>query len=298
MDAIPEKFIHKMRLGGNGRFQKFLSAYDLAKAPITTKYHTKAAEYYRKKLQSMAEGTEFNLIPPSYEEGRKTISISSEGIKERIAASQVDANAMAPKQQKKKGFFDSVINAAKDFGSKTKKAVSKAGAAIVSSSKKAGSFVAKKTKTAAKTVWEGGKKIKNNKKVKSIMTTTKKGFSKAGSAISGAFNSLFGRKVEEQKTPANPTGIEVNEENQEDLWIELWVFLLVYRIASHIELPSPPSSLRQIISLDDFHSVLLQIRLVGVLLYCLLALLALLALLTLLALLAHLTLLNLSLIHI
>lgn len=50
--------------------KEYLKEYNLDQMSIYTKYKTKAAEYYRKKLDS-GNNSNFSDSKPSYEEGRK-----------------------------------------------------------------------------------------------------------------------------------------------------------------------------------------------------------------------------------
>uniref|UniRef100_A0A7S1MLT8 Arf-GAP domain-containing protein n=1 Tax=Alexandrium catenella TaxID=2925 RepID=A0A7S1MLT8_ALECA len=63
MDSWKPIHLRMMELGGNRRFAEFLREQGVPEdLPIRQKYHTRAAEWYRKNLRAMAEGTE--LPPP------------------------------------------------------------------------------------------------------------------------------------------------------------------------------------------------------------------------------------------
>ena len=89
-------------------------------------------------------------------------------------------------------FFDNIIDAAKEFGGKTKDAFeeakvgekfSMAGNAIVEGSKTAGSFIYEKTMLATDVVVEKGKELSENPTIKDISEKAKEGFNKATSTI-------------------------------------------------------------------------------------------------------------------
>ena len=65
-----------LKAGGNSRFKAFLDRYG-TNSEYYTKYQTKAAEYYRRKLLSKVEGIFFNLPEPSLEEGKEFASGST-----------------------------------------------------------------------------------------------------------------------------------------------------------------------------------------------------------------------------
>jgi len=50
LDAWNERQMRCMSVGGNQKFREFLAIYDLDNETIDFKYDTKAAEYYRKKV--------------------------------------------------------------------------------------------------------------------------------------------------------------------------------------------------------------------------------------------------------
>ena len=66
-----------MRVGGNQSFFDFLKKYHLHEEQAEIKYHTKAAQFYRKQLLSLAglssaasEESKGEEEAPSYDEGR------------------------------------------------------------------------------------------------------------------------------------------------------------------------------------------------------------------------------------
>jgi len=62
-----------MSIGGNKNLAQFFTKYDLNEEPASTKYRSHAAEYYRQKLRSMADGNQFLNEIPVYEKGRELI---------------------------------------------------------------------------------------------------------------------------------------------------------------------------------------------------------------------------------
>ncbi len=52
MDAWTTKQLLSMQRGGNSKFRNFMANYYLDAEPLSTKYKTRAAEYYRKRVMS------------------------------------------------------------------------------------------------------------------------------------------------------------------------------------------------------------------------------------------------------
>ena len=68
LDTWTQDQIKRFKIGGNERFRIFLEEYHLENSSISTKYKTKAAEYYRKLLD--AEINQQSIEDkPTYEEG-------------------------------------------------------------------------------------------------------------------------------------------------------------------------------------------------------------------------------------
>lgn len=72
-----------MEQGGNDKLHAFLDKYDLNTADLQTKYQSKAAQYYRKRLAAIASQQQElideldKLGEPSYSEGRLPIDPQS-----------------------------------------------------------------------------------------------------------------------------------------------------------------------------------------------------------------------------
>ena len=145
MDTISDNQRKLLSLGGNKRFAEFMEEYDLNSEPAKVKYKTKAAKFYRGMLKAMVEGTTYNEPIPSEKEGRQVIKsyMSSEPRTtgenfEQFGNTKSNIESIE-KKKGSEGFFDKVINAAKDFGHMTK--------------------------SAAGTVWEKGKSLTVNQHV-------------------------------------------------------------------------------------------------------------------------------------
>lgn len=66
MDSWKPIHLRMMELGGNRRFGEFLREHGVPEdLPLRQKYHTRAAEWYRKNLRAMAEGTELPAPLPA-----------------------------------------------------------------------------------------------------------------------------------------------------------------------------------------------------------------------------------------
>lgn len=66
MDAWNPDQLKRMQLGGNGKFNAFLSKYGVAKnTEIKRKYNTPAAEFYREKIRAELEGRAYTPPAPS-----------------------------------------------------------------------------------------------------------------------------------------------------------------------------------------------------------------------------------------
>ena len=68
-----------MEKGGNDELHAYFERYNLNEESVSAKYMTKAAQFYRKKLASLAAGDEQGLEllssqgEPNYSEGRLSI---------------------------------------------------------------------------------------------------------------------------------------------------------------------------------------------------------------------------------
>ena len=51
MDAISDKQLKILDIGGNKKFKEFMEIYNLNSEPSKVKYRTKAAEYYRQQVK-------------------------------------------------------------------------------------------------------------------------------------------------------------------------------------------------------------------------------------------------------
>ncbi|KAL0309833.1 UNVERIFIED_CONTAM: putative ADP-ribosylation factor GTPase-activating protein AGD6 [Sesamum radiatum] len=72
MDSWSDIQLKKMELGGNERFNSFVSQYGIPKeTDIVTKYNTKAASIYRDRIQALAEGRPWS-DPPVVKETLKS----------------------------------------------------------------------------------------------------------------------------------------------------------------------------------------------------------------------------------
>ena len=76
MDTWSMAQMRQMALGGNKKLRQFFDNYDLNTEELKTKYKSKAARNYRLELKSENENIPLASLPPSYDEGRETISIS------------------------------------------------------------------------------------------------------------------------------------------------------------------------------------------------------------------------------
>lgn len=116
MDSISDRQQKILALGGNKRFFNFMQPYNLNSQPSNIKYRSKAAEYYRARLKAEAEGDEYNINPPEEKEGKELVE-EELGSKRTVINTQQYGNGV-----KKKGLFDKMLDAAKDFGEITKNA--------------------------------------------------------------------------------------------------------------------------------------------------------------------------------
>ena len=74
LDQWSEKHIKMIENGGNSRFRAYLEKYDLLKvSDLKVRYSTRAAEYYRQKLEALATGVELEEQEPSIAEGRRLL---------------------------------------------------------------------------------------------------------------------------------------------------------------------------------------------------------------------------------
>ncbi|KAK4478575.1 hypothetical protein RD792_014061 [Penstemon davidsonii] len=79
MDSWSEIQLKKMELGGNEKFNNFISQYGIPKeTEIVAKYNTNAASVYRDRIQALAEGKPWS-DPPVVKESTKSKSSNSSG---------------------------------------------------------------------------------------------------------------------------------------------------------------------------------------------------------------------------
>lgn len=78
MDPWLEPQLKQMALGGNKALKAFYAKYDLIEEEVQMKYNSVAAEYYRVKLRSLAEGIQFSEDEPSFQDGRNVVVLNEE----------------------------------------------------------------------------------------------------------------------------------------------------------------------------------------------------------------------------
>ncbi|KAL8039409.1 hypothetical protein ABFX02_10G035400 [Erythranthe guttata] len=78
MDSWSEIQLKKMELGGNEKFNNFISQYGIPKeTDIVSKYNTKAASVYRDRIQSLAEGKPWRDPPVEKETLRSSNNVGN-----------------------------------------------------------------------------------------------------------------------------------------------------------------------------------------------------------------------------
>ena len=174
MDEWNSKQLQYLEMGGNKQLSEFLQAYNLEKEQIPNKYKSCAAEYYRAKLNAIVEGTNFDRLPPSCEEGKKEMSEI-----ELAKSQEMTAVTIAPEQEEKKEdskgvkgtisyFLKAGVNAvvtsvktttARIKGDSIGEKIKSAGVAIADKTKGAGLYAYDKAKNVASSLWGKGQKI-------------------------------------------------------------------------------------------------------------------------------------------
>jgi ADP-ribosylation factor GTPase-activating protein 2/3 len=75
LDSWTEKQLSLMTLGGNKKFKEFLKNYDLNEEVPGIRICTRAADFYRRKLNAKCNGNMFDEVPPTYDHGREKAPI-------------------------------------------------------------------------------------------------------------------------------------------------------------------------------------------------------------------------------
>lgn len=138
-------------------------------------------------MKAKSEGESFDEPAPTTEAGKETapvyiqappLSLPVESGAEEVKKTPLDYISSG---------FTTVVEAVKKTGTKAKEKIDESGIGtkISNAASTAGHFIADKTKSAAAAVKTQGNKIAENETMKNITTTTKKGLTKAGAAISG-----------------------------------------------------------------------------------------------------------------
>lgn len=66
--------IEALQKGGNRSFNDFMTAYNLHDAPVTSKYFSKAADYYRTMLRGYIDGMPLDELPPTKTDGTRLLN--------------------------------------------------------------------------------------------------------------------------------------------------------------------------------------------------------------------------------
>lgn len=82
MDKLSSKQMSLLRNGGNKKLYEFFKKYDLIYEPIQKRYHTRAAQFYRERLEQFNEGLREELqlddCPYSFDVGRLSMYVKSQ----------------------------------------------------------------------------------------------------------------------------------------------------------------------------------------------------------------------------
>ena len=65
LDCWAERHLSLMCAGGNRQFSEFMNHYNLMRAPFTTRYRSKAAQYYRLRLKALVQDSQPPSNPPA-----------------------------------------------------------------------------------------------------------------------------------------------------------------------------------------------------------------------------------------
>jgi len=174
MDSWNSQQLQFLEMGGNKKFISFIETYDLNKeinsqeTKFIEKYKTKAAEYYRQKLNAIVENKKFDLLPPSKEEGQQILYVINEikfdPIKKSDTQKQMDPpiqNSESKIEEQKKGasyYFSVGVSFIKDKANKASEKIKESG--IGDKIKNAGNIVADKAKSAGNYVYDKAKSAK------------------------------------------------------------------------------------------------------------------------------------------
>ena len=215
IDSWTDKQILYLSKGGNEKFKKFLSEYQIdSKSQIDLKYKSKAADYYRKSLKNEIEKTtdkdykEIELIKPNLEVGKEIIDIKKG--QEEVNNSNVIG---AYNEQKKEegffgvmgSFFNSVKKTAGDVAGKITKEIDdlkigdklkETGESIVGFAKAGGNFIKDKSQQAI-----------NSNFVQGITKTAESGIN----SVIEKTKTLLQNDKDNQKQNLNPNLLKNNE---------------------------------------------------------------------------------------
>ena len=210
IDSWTDKQILYLSKGGNEKFKKFLSEYQIdSKSQIDLKYKSKAADYYRKSLKNEIEKTtEIELIKPNLEVGKEIIDIKKG--QEEVNNSNVIG---AYNEQKKEegffgvmgSFFNSVKKTAGDVAGKITKEIDdlkigdklkETGESIVGFAKAGGNFIKDKSQQAI-----------NSNFVQGITKTAESGIN----SVIEKTKTLLKNDKDNQKQNLNPNLLKNNE---------------------------------------------------------------------------------------
>ena len=220
IDSWTDKQILYLSKGGNEKFKKFLSEYQIdSKTQTDLKYKSKAADYYRKFLKNEIEKTsdkdykEIELIKPSLEEGKDIIDIKKG--QEEVNNTNVIGAYNEPKKEESffgvmGSFFNNVKKTAGEVAGKITKEIDdlkigdklkETGESIVGIAKAGGTFIKDKSQQAI-----------NSNFVQGITKTAESGIN----TVIEKTKILLKNDKNNQKQNLNPSLIKNNENQGEN----------------------------------------------------------------------------------
>ena len=225
IDSWTDKQIHYLSKGGNEKFKKNLSEYNIEpNTQIDLKYKSKAADYYRKLLKNEVEKTidsnykEIEIIKPSLEEGKEIIDIKKG--KEEVNNSNIIGQFNEQKEESSflgvlGSFLSGVKQTAGDVAGKITKEIDdlkigdklrEAGDTVVGYAREGGNFIKDKTQQAL-----------SNEYVQSITKTAESGINLVIEKTKGLLNN----DNNNQEQNINPNLLKKEENKDENNNIQM-----------------------------------------------------------------------------
>ncbi|CAE7584828.1 Mcm9 [Symbiodinium sp. CCMP2456] len=111
MDRWTPSQLRRMELGGSLRFRDFLAPFglcDSSDSSLHARYSSRAASFYRRRLDAECRGQAFGDVPPSREEGRQIADPATFTAEEIETATDGEGESLAAERQQLEEFDSSI----------------------------------------------------------------------------------------------------------------------------------------------------------------------------------------------